>query len=58
MSGVSDFSQLEWSWRLQAVGVELATSGSWRGSWRLQAVGVDLVELVISFGDFRQYEWS
>ena len=26
-SGVGDYRQLEWSWQLQAVGVELATSG-------------------------------
>ena len=27
-SGVGDFRQLEWSWCLQAVGVELVTLGS------------------------------
>ena len=50
-----DFRLLEWSWQLQEVGVELATSGSWSGvgdfrklewSWRLQAVGVELVSSV------------
>ena len=72
LSEVGDFSrvgELEWSWRLQEVGVELATSGSWSGvgdfrqlewSWRLQAVGVELATSGSwsGVGDFRQLEWS
>ena len=64
---VGDFRQLEWSWQLQAVGVELATSGSWSGVGDFRQLGVELatsgVELTISgswsgVGEFRQLEWS